>query len=177
MRNYYHLSINFLRKNNLDVVDKFFAAKDKALVAKKEFLNKEQAIAILRRENKGIGLIYETRIERSGFTLPTKYESWWLLKPKMNTLIGKRIKKEMDIVCQTLEDWQWCVEKALNLEESVFDNKLKRWDLTYCIVLPDDKGILVSRPEGAISYHRNTREIKQKYLITEQQFNQLRELE
>ena len=31
-------------------------------------------------------------------------------------------------------------------------------------------------PEVAISYHKNTKEIEQKYLITEQQFNQLREL-
>ena len=169
MRNHYHLPIN------IEVADKFFAAKDKALVAKKEFLNKEQAIAIFRRENKGLGLIYEKRIERSGFTLPTKYESWWLLKPKMNTLIGKRIQKEMDVVCQIVEDWQWCVEKELNLEESAFYNGLKQWNLTYCVVLPD-KSILVSRPEGAISYHKNTREIEQKYLITEQQFNQLREL-
>ena len=46
MRNYYHLPIN------PEVADKFFAAKNKALVAKKEFLNKEQAIAIFRRENK-----------------------------------------------------------------------------------------------------------------------------
>ena len=67
------------------------------------------------------------------------------------------------------------MEKALNLEEIAFYNGLKQWNLTYCVVLPD-KSILVSRPEGAISYHKNTREIEQKYLITEQQFNQLREL-
>lgn len=129
-------------------VDRFKNAKETAIKAKREFLDKESAVAIVRQENIGIGLVYVKKIERAGFTLPTSYEGYWLLKPKKNTLIGRRIQSEMDDVCQLLEKWQWSTETALGLYESVYS--LGEFHNTVCYALPDGSVAVSQHPSAKI---------------------------
>ena len=138
MRKYFHLPTEIASF----AVLKYINARSIALESKKTLLDREGAIAILRQEHKGIGLIYEKKTDRSGFTLPTKHEQYWLIKPKKNTLIGKRIQLDMNIVCQNLEKWQWALEDALGLYESVYANR--QFELTVCFPMPDGS-VLVSQ--------------------------------
>jgi len=163
MRNYYHLPSQL----GSFAVLKYIKAGSAAVQAKKDLLDKEGAVAILRQENKGLGLIYEQKTERSGFTLPKKYEQYWLIKPKKNTIIGKKIQAEMDEVCQLLEVWQWALENALNLYESVYANR--QFELTVCYPMKDGS-VLVSQPKEA------KRILSKDYHISEKQFNELKEL-
>ena len=163
MRNYYHLPSQL----GSFAVLKYIHARSIALESKKSLLDREGAIAILRQEHKGIGLIYEQKTDRSGFTLPTKYEQYWLIKPKKNTLIGKRIQADMNRVCENLEKWQWALENALGLYESVYANR--QFELTVCFPMPDGS-VLVSQPKEA------TKTLSNDYQITEAQFNGLKEL-
>lgn len=164
MRNYYHLPSQL----GSFAVLKYIQARSIALEAKKALLDREGAVAILRQEHKGIGLIYKKKTDRSGFTLPTKYEQYWLIKPKKNTIIGKKIQAEMDEVCQHLENWQWSLENALNLYESVYANR--QFEMTVCIPMPDGS-VIVSQPKGAKKI------LSQDYQISEAQFYELKELE
>jgi hypothetical protein len=125
------------------------------------------AVAILRQEDKGLGLIYTGKEVRSGFTLPTKYEGYWLLKPKKNTIIGKRVQAEMDNVCHYINKWQWALEDALNLKESVY--KHQQWDLTVCHPMPDES-VLISQPVGA------KKMLSQEYQISQTEFDRLKGL-
>jgi hypothetical protein len=163
MRNYYHLPSQL----GSFAVLKYIKARSVAVQAKKDLLDKEGAVAILRQENKGLGLIYEQKTDRSGFTLPKKYEQYWLIKPKKNTIIGKKIQAEMDEVCQLLEVWQWALENALNLYESVYANR--QFELTVCYPMKDGS-VLVSQPKEA------KRILSKDYHISEKQFNELKEL-
>jgi len=163
MRNYYHLPSQL----GSFAVLKYIKARSVAVQAKKDLLDKEGAVAILRQENKGLGLIYEQKTDRSGFTLPKKYEQYWLIKPKKNTIIGKKIQAEMDEVCQLLEVWQWALENALNLYESVYANR--QFELTVCYPMKDGS-VLVSQPKEA------KRMLSKDYHISEKQFNELKEL-
>ncbi len=140
-------------------VRKYSDAKEKALKAKRDFLDKEKAIAILRQESKGLGLIYEKKTDRSGFTLPTKYEQYWLIRPKKNTLIGKRIQQEMDDVCQLLEKWQWSTENALGIYESVYEHQ--EFHMTVCHALPN-QSVLVSQHINAEHILPDAYKISQK---------------
>lgn len=145
-------------------VRKYTDAKTQALKAKREFLEKEEAIAILRQESKGLGLIYQQKTDRSGFTLPTKYEGYWLIKPKKNTLIGKRIQQEMNEVCQLIEKWQWSTENALGIYEAVYD--LREFHMTVCHALSDGS-VLVDQ-------HINAKHIlPDAYKISKQAFDEL----
>ena len=146
---------------------KFKNAKEIALKAKRELLDREKALAIIRVERQGIGLIYKEKIVRSGFTLPTRYEGYWLIKPKKNTIIGKRIQTEMDNVCELLEKWQWALEDALNLQESVYSHR--QFELTVCHPMPDGS-VLVSQPVGA------KKMISQDYHISPAEFERLKGL-
>lgn len=140
---------------------KFKNAKEIALKAKRELLDQEKALAIVRVERQGIGLIYKEKIVRSGFTLPTSYEGYWLIKPKKNTIIGKRIQKEMDDVCTLLDNWQWSTEKALGIYESVYE--LNQFHNTVCYALKDDS--------VAVSQHKNAKhQLPKNYAITPQEF-------
>jgi hypothetical protein len=142
-------------------VTKFKRAKDAALKAKRELLAKENAEAVLRIERQGLGLIYKEKTVRSGFTLPTSYEGYWLIKPKKNTIIGKRVQKEMDDVCKLLDDWQWSTENALGIYESVYDRR--EFHNTVCYALKDD---LV-----AVSQHKDTKhQLPEQYAITKELF-------
>lgn len=161
MRNHYHLPSQL----GSFAVLKYIQARSIALEAKKALLDREGAVAILRQEHKGIGLIYEKKTDRSGFTLPTKYEQYWLIKPKKNTIIGKKIQAEMDEVCQHLESWQWALENALNLYESVYANR--QFEMTVCFPMKDGS-VLVSQPKGA------KKMLSQDYHISEAQFNELK---
>lgn len=163
MRNYYHLPSQI----GSFAVLKYIHARSIALESKKTLLDREGAIAILRQEHKGIGLIYEKKTDRSGFTLPTKYEQYWLIKPKKNTIIGKRVQSDMNRVCENLEKWQWALEDALGLYESVYANR--QFELTVCIPMRDGS-VLVSQPKEA------TKMLSNDYQITEAQFNRLKEL-
>jgi len=163
MRNYYHLPSQI----GSFAVLKYIQSRSIALESKKKLLDREGAIAILRQEHKAIGLIYNKKTDRSGFTLPTKYEQYWLIKPKKNTIIGKKIQAEMDEVCQQLENWQWALENALNLYESVYANR--QFELTVCIPMRDGS-VLVSQPKEAKKMLSND------YQITEAQFNGMKEL-
>ena len=163
MRNYYHLPSQL----GSFAVLKYIHARSIALESKKALLDREGAVAILRQEHQGIGLIYQEKTERSGFTLPTKYEQYWLIKPKKNTLIGKRIQAEMNAVCQNLEKWQWALEDALGLYESVYTNR--QFEMTVCFPMPDGS-VLVSQPKKA------TKMLSVDYQISEAQFNGLKEL-
>ena len=162
MRNYYKLPPALGKF----AVEKYNKVKDDAIKAKKELLDREDAIAILRQEAKGLGLVYDKYIERSGFTLPTKHEQYWLIKPKKNTLKGKRIQKEMDEVCEKINNWQWCIERALNLEESVYIHR--EFHLTICRGLPDGS-VLVSQPRKA------EHKISDEYKINFEKFEQEKE--
>ena len=146
---------------------KYKDAKEKALKAKRDFLEKEKADAIVRVERQGMGLIYKEKTVRSGFTLPNSYEGYWLIKPKKNTIIGKRIQTEMDNVCELLEKWQWALEDALGLYESVYTNR--QFEMTVCFPMPDGS-VLVSQPKKA------TKMLSVDYQISEAQFNGLKEL-
>ena len=160
MRKHYHLPEAFAGF----AVRKFTDAKEAALKAKRDFLDKEKAIAILRMESIGIGLIYQERTDRSGFTLPTKYDQYWLIKPKKNTLIGKRIQKEMNEVCLLLEKWQWATENALGIYESVYE--LGEFHNTVCHALKDGS--------VAVSQHIKAKHIlPMNYGILKQQFDDL----
>ena len=140
---------------------KFKRAKEVALKAKRELLTKEKAEAVLRIERQGLGLIYKEKTVRSGFTLPTSYEGYWLIKPKKNTIIGKRIQKEMDEVCGLLDDWQWATENALGIYESVYDRR--EFHNTVCYALNDDS--------VAVSQHKEAKhQLPEKYEISKQQF-------
>lgn len=161
MRKYFHLPTEIASF----AVLKYINARSIAMQSKKELLDREGAIAILRQEHKGIGLIYQEKKDRSGFTLPTKYEQYWLIKPKKNTIIGKRIQTDMNVVCQNLEKWQWALEDALNLYESVYSNR--QFELTVCFPMPDGS-VLVSQPKEAQKI------LSQEYQINESQFNQLK---
>jgi len=163
MRNYYHLPSQL----GSFAVLKYIKARSAAVQAKKDLLDKEGAVAILRQENKGLGLIYEQKTDRSGFTLPKKYEQYWLIKPKKNTISGKKIQAEMDEVCRLLEVWQWALENALNLYESVYANR--QFELTVCYPMKDGS-VLVSQPKEA------KRILSKDYHISEKQFNELKEL-
>ena len=79
MRNHYHLPAQL----GSFAVLKYTKARSLALELKKKLLDEEGAVAILRQENKGLGLIYTEKKVRSGFTLPTKYEG--------NIVTGKQI--------------------------------------------------------------------------------------
>jgi len=148
-------------------VTKFNRAKEIALKAKKDFLAKEGAVAILRQEKKGMGLIYEEYKDRSGFCLPRKYEQYWLIKPKESTLIGKRIQGEMDHVCELLEVWQWSLENALGLYESVYANR--HFELTVCVPMADGS-VLISQSREAKKL------ISEDYKITASEFERLKGL-
>lgn len=161
MRNHYHLPSEL----GTFAVLKYIQARSIALESKKALLEREGAIAILRQEHKGIGLIYENKTDRSGFTLPTKHEQYWLIKPKKNTLIGKRIQAEMNAVCENLEKWQWALEDALGLYESVYANR--QFEMTVCFPMKDGS-VLVSQPKGAKKI------LSQDYHISEAQFNELK---
>lgn len=163
MRNHYHLPAQL----GSFAVLKYINARSFALEEKKKLLDKEGAVAILRQENKGLGLIYTEKKERSGFTLPTRYEQYWLIKPKKNTIIGKRIQTEMDNVCELIDKWQWALEDALNLKESVYAHH--QWDLTVCFPMPDGS-VLVSQPKGA------KKMISQDYHISPAEFERLKGL-
>lgn len=163
MRNHYHLPAQL----GSFAVLKYIKARSLALEEKKKLLDKEGAVAILRQESKGLGLIYTEKKERSGFTLPTRYEQYWLIKPKKNTIIGKRIQTEMDNVCELLEKWQWALEDALNLQESVYSHR--QFELTVCHPMPDGS-VLVSQPEGA------KKMISQDYHISPAEFERLKGL-
>ena len=142
-------------------VTKFKRAKDAALKAKRELLEKEKADAVVRIERQGLGLIYKEKTVRSGFTLPTSYEGYWLIKPKKNTIIGKRVQKEMDEVCKLLDDWQWSTENALGIYESVYDRR--EFHNTVCYALKDD---LV-----AVSQHKDAKhQLPKQYAITKELF-------
>lgn len=125
---------------------KYKRAKEVALKAKRELLEKEKADAIVRVEKQGMGLIYKEKTDRSGFTLPTSYEGYWYIKPKKNTIIGKRIQIKLDDVCKLIDDWQWSTEHALGINESVYE--AQQFHNTVCYVLPDDS-IAVSQPRLA----------------------------
>ena len=73
----------------------------------------------------------------------------------------------MDEVCQLLEVWQWALENALNLYESVYANR--QFELTVCYPMADGS-VLVSQPKDAKKI------ISQEYHIGVNQFNQLKEL-
>ena len=163
MRNYYQLPPVL----GCFAVEKYKQAKEWALSEKSKFLDREKAEAILRQETTGLGLIYKTPIERSGFTLPQKYENYFLIKPKKNTIIGKRIQTELDEVARLLNEWQWATEKALNLEESVYEHR--EFHLTVCFSMPDGS-VLVSQPRGA------KKKIADEYKITNQEFEKLKEI-
>jgi hypothetical protein len=142
-------------------VTKFKRAKETALKAKREFLEKEKADAVVRIERQGLGLIYKEKTVRSGFTLPTSYEGYWLIKPKKNTIIGKRVQKEMDEVCGLLDDWQWSTENALGIYESVYDRR--EFHNTVCYALKDDS--------VAVSQHKDAKhQLPKQYAITKEQF-------
>lgn len=143
---------------------KFKRAKEIALKAKRELLEKEKADAIVRVEHQGIGLVYKEKTVRSGFTLPTSYEGFWLIKPKKNTIIGKRIQIKMDDVCKLLDEWQWTTEHALGINESVYE--LQQFHNTVCYVLPDDS-IAVSQPRLAKC------QLPEKFKITQKQFDEV----
>lgn len=162
MRNYYKLPPALGKF----AVEKYKKVKDDAIKAKKEFLEKEKAIALLRVVNTGQGLIYETPVERSGFTVPKEYAEYYLIKPKKNTLIGKRVQKELDEVCEKIDNWEWCIERALNLEESVY--KERQFHLTICRGLSDGS-VLVSQPINA--QHK----ISDEYKINLEKFEQEKE--
>ena len=140
---------------------KYKDAKEKALKAKRDFLEKEKADAIVRIERQGMGLIYKEKTVRSGFTLPTSYEGYWLIKPKKNTIIGKRVQIKMDDVCGLIENWQWSTENALGIYESVYE--ANQFHNTVCYVLPDDS-IAVSQPRSAKC------QLPESYKITPQEF-------
>ena len=163
MRNHYHLPAQL----GSFAVQKYIEARSLALELKMNLLNQEGAVAILRQEDKGLGLIYTEKKERSGFALPKKYEGYWLLKPKKNTIRGKRIQTEMDTVCHYINKWQWALEDALNLQESVYAHQ--QWDLTVCFPMPDGS-VLVSQPEGA------KKMISQDYHISPAEFERLKGL-
>jgi len=140
---------------------KFKSAKEMALKAKRELLTKENAEAVVRIERQGLGLIYKEKTVRSGFTLPTSYEGYWLIKPKKNTIIGKRVQKEMDEVCGLLDDWQWATENALGIYESVYDRR--EFHNTVCYALKDDS--------VAVSQHKDAKhKLPEQYAITREQF-------
>lgn len=141
---------------------KFKAAKEVALKAKRELLVKENADAVVRIERQGLGLIYKEKTVRSGFTLPTSYEGHWLIKPKKNTIKGKRIQKEMDDVCGLLDDWQWSTENALGIYESVYDRN--QFHNTVCYALKDDS--------VAVSQHQEAKhQLPEAYAITKEKFD------
>jgi len=140
---------------------KYKDAKEKALKAKRDFLEKEKADAIVRVERQGMGLIYKEKTVRSGFTLPTSYEGYWLIKPKKNTIIGKRVQIKMDDVCGLIDNWQWSTENALGINESVYE--ANQFHNTVCYVLPDDS-IAVSQPRSAKC------QLPENYKITPQEF-------
>jgi len=142
-------------------VTKFKRAKDAALKAKREFLEQEKAEAVIRIERQGLGLVYKEKTIRSGFTLPTSYEGYWLIKPKKNTIIGKRVQKEMDEVCKLLDDWQWSTENALGIYESVYDRR--EFHNTVCYALKDNS--------VAVSQHKDAKhQLPKQYAITKEQF-------
>lgn len=142
-------------------VTKFKRAKETALKAKRELLTKENAEAVVRIERQGLGLIYKEKTVRSGFTLPTSYEGYWLIKPKKNTIIGKRVQKEMDKVCGLLDDWQWSTENALGIYESVYE--LGEFHNTVCYALKDDS--------VAVSQHTKAKhQLPENYAIKAQEF-------
>jgi hypothetical protein len=161
MRNHYHLPAQL----GSFAVTKFNKAKEIALKAKKDFLAKEGAVAILRQESKGIGLIYEEYRDRSSFNLPVKHEQYWLIKPKKSTLVGKRIQGEMDHVCELLEVWQWSLENALSLYESVYANR--QFELTVCVPMADGS-VLIRQSREAKKL------ISEDYKITELEYDHLR---
>jgi hypothetical protein len=163
MRNHYHLPAQL----GAFAVKKYIKARSFALEEKKKLLDQEGAVAILRQESKGLGLIYTEKKVRSGFTLPTNYEQYWLIKPKKNTIIGKRIQIEMDNVCELINKWQWALEDALNLNESVYTHR--QWDLTVCFPMLDGS-VLVSQPEGA------KKMISKEHQISKAEFERLKGL-
>jgi hypothetical protein len=143
-------------------VTKFKNAKETALKAKRELLEKEKADAVVRIERQGLGLIYKEKTVRSGFILPTSYEGYWLIKPKKNTIIGKRVQKEMDEVCRLLDDWQWSTENALGIYESVYE--LGQFHNTVCYALKDDS--------VAVSQHKEAKhQLPETYAITKEKFD------
>jgi hypothetical protein len=162
MRNYYELPAKLAGF----AVEKFKRNKERAIHARKWFLQQEGADAILRQEAKGIGLVYKMKCERSGFTLPQNYDGYWLIKPKLNTLIGKRIQREMDALCGLLEQWQWSSENALGLYESVFEHG--QFHQTVCYAMPDNSML--------VSQHKNAKiRLSGEYLITEEEFKKNKE--
>ena len=73
----------------------------------------------------------------------------------------------MDIVCHAINEWQWSLEKALNLEESVYTHR--QWDLTVCRAMLDGS-VLVSQPAGA------KKMISKEHQISEAEFDRLKGL-
>ena len=121
--------------------------------------NCEKALSSARSVCRVCCLIYEKKTDRSGFTLPTKYEQYWLIRPKKNTLIGKRIQQEMDDVCQLLEKWQWSTENALGIYESVYEHQ--EFHMTVCHALPN-QSVLVSQHINAEHILPDAYKISQK---------------
>ena len=163
MRNYYQLPPVL----GSFAVEKYKRAKEVAIKAKKEILDREGAMALLRQETRAEGLIYIKPWDRSGFTIPRQYGEYYLIKPKKNTLIGRRIQAELDEVCRLLDEWQWATEKALNLEESVYEHR--EFHLTVAIPMPDGS-VLVSQPREA------KKKIADEYKITIQEFEKLKKI-
>lgn len=162
MRNYYRLPPVL----GSFAVEKYKKAKEVAIKEKKAILDREGAIALLRQETHAEGLIYVSPTDRSGFTVPRQYGEYYLIKPKKNTLIGRRIQAELDEVCKLLDEWQWATEKALNLEESVYEHR--EFHLTVAIPMPDGS-VLVSQHKDA------KHKISEEYKITAQVFKEEKE--
>lgn len=162
MRNYYKLPASIAGF----AVEKYKRNKELAVHSRKWYLAQEGAVAILRQEAKGIGLVYKNKTHRSGFSVPKDYDGYWLIKPKLNTLIGKRVQREMDALCGLLEQWQWSSENALGLYESVFEHG--QFHQTVCYAMPDNTML--------VSQHKNAKiRLSDDYLISGHYFNKAKE--
>lgn len=106
-----------------DALARFQIARDDAVAAKHELMQKYGCVALLRRGAHIDGLLFKEYTDLSGFTVPRRRDDLWLVKPKKTTLRGRRVQAELDQCGELLEIWQWALEKCLGVHGCVLDRE------------------------------------------------------
>lgn len=122
-------------------------ARDDALAAKAELLEQFGCVAVARNGPQIVALAYKERTELSGFTLPRldPVHGLWTIRPKANTLRGKKAQQMMAECADLLEIWQWSLEHSLGVFGIVSD----RTGFHYLVATPlHDGRVLLDAPAG-----------------------------
>ncbi len=152
-RTYYLLPADYCK----DALAKYQIAKDDAVSAKKEIMQKYGCTVLFRRGRLIDGLGFEKYTDLSGFTVPKRKQGYWFTAPKKNTIRGKQAAKEMEDCGDLLETWQWALEHSLGVYGVVRDRDGFHMLTAHPL---DDGSVVLNAPAGknpprSANYSRN----------------------